>query len=159
MSAAHQRLDYPAAAPEAYRALLSLTETVKRSGLGEQFLELVFLRCSQINGCAFCLDMHGAALREAGEAPARLDMLAAWREAGPAFTERERAALAAAEALTKVAEGGLPDGAYAALREHFSEAETANLVFAIAAINAWNRLAIGFHATPLSVRHGRHARW
>ena len=148
---AEQRLDYPAAAPEAYRAMLALTQAVKRSGLGEQFLELVFLRCSQINGCAFCLDMHGTALRQAGESPARLDMLAGWREAGPVFTKRERAALAAAEALTRVAEHGLPDAAYGELREHFSEAEIANLVFAIAAINGWNRLAVGFHATPLSV--------
>jgi AhpD family alkylhydroperoxidase len=154
---ADQRLDYPAAAPEAYRALLALTQAVKRSGLGERLVELVFLRCSQINGCAFCLDMHGAALRKAGEAPARLDMLAAWREAGPVFTARERAALGVAEALTRVADAGLPDAVYAEAREQFSEAEIANLAFAVAAINGWNRLAVGFRATPLSLRSGRAA--
>ncbi|GAA0594410.1 carboxymuconolactone decarboxylase family protein [Craurococcus roseus] len=148
-----QRLDYPAAAPEAYRAMLALTRAVKRSGLEERLVELVFLRCSQINGCAFCLDMHGAALRKAGEAPARLDMIAGWREAGPVFAPRERAALALAEALTRLADrGDLPDPVYAEAREHFSEAEIANLGFAVAAINGWNRLAVAFRATPLSVR-------
>ena len=132
--------------------MLDLTQTVKRSGLGERLIELVFLRCSQINGCAFCLDMHGSALRKAGESPPRLDMLAAWHEAGPAFTARERAALGVAEALTRVAEAGLPDAAYAAAREEFSEAELAHLVFAVAAINGWNRLSVGFRATPLSLR-------
>jgi len=153
---ADQRLDYAAAAPDAYRAMLALTQAVKRSGLEGRLVELLFLRCSQINGCAFCLDMHGSALRKAGESPARLDMVAGWREAGSAFTARERAALGMAEALTKVAEAGLPDDIYAEAREHFSEAETANLAFAVAAINGWNRLAVGFRATPLSVR-GRQA--
>ena len=157
MSDADQRLDFPAAAPEAYRALLALTQTVKRSGLGEQLVELVFLRCLQINGCAFCLDMHGAALRKAGESPARLDMLAAWHEAGSAFTARERAALGVAEALTRVADAGLPDSAYAAAREQFSDAELANLAFAVAAINGWNRHCVGFRATPLSLRKGESA--
>ena len=121
MHADEQRLDYTAAAPEAYRAMLALTQAVKRSGLGEHFLELVFLRCSQINGCAFCLDMHGAALRKAGETPARLDMVAGWREAGPVFTPRERAAFAVAEALTRLGDhgGGLPDAVYAEARRQF----------------------------------------
>jgi len=152
MSIAEQRLDYTSAAPDAYRAMLDLTQTVKRSGLGERLIELVFMRCSQINGCAFCLDMHGSALRKAGESPPRLDMLAAWHEAGPAFTARERAALGVAEALTRVAEAGLPDSAYTAAREEFSEAELAHLVFAVAVINGWNRLSVGFRATPLSLR-------
>ena len=144
------------AALDAYRAMLALGQTVKQSGLEERLLELVFLRCSQINGCAFCLDMHGAALRKAGEAPARLDMVAGWREAGPAFTARERAALAAAEALTKVADAGLPDAVYAEALEHFGEGGVANLAFAVAVINGWNRLAVAFRATPLSLR-GREA--
>jgi AhpD family alkylhydroperoxidase len=152
MSIAEQRLDYTSAAPDAYRAMLDLTQTVKRSGLGERLIELVFMRCSQINGCAFCLDMHGSALRKAGESPPRLDMLAAWHEAGPAFTARERAALGVAEALTRVAEAGLPDAAYTAAREQFSDAELAHLVFAVAVINGWNRLSVGFRATPLSLR-------
>ncbi|MBD0273070.1 MAG: carboxymuconolactone decarboxylase family protein, partial [Acetobacteraceae bacterium] len=134
-----QRLDYTTAAPDAYRAMLALSQAVKRSGLDEKLLELVFLRCSQINGCAFCLDMHGAALRKAGESPARLDMVAGWHEAGPAFTARERAALAVAEALTRVADAGLPDTVYAEALEHFGEGGTANLAFAVAAINGWNR--------------------
>ncbi len=147
-----QRLDHTAAAPDAYRAMLTLGQTVKRSGLEERLLELVFLRCSQINGCAFCLDMHGAALRKAGESPARLDMVAAWREAGPAFTARERSALAVAEALTKVADAGLPDAVYAEALEQFGEGGVANLAFAVALINGWNRLAVAFRATPLSFR-------
>jgi len=151
-----RRLDYTAAAPDAYRAMLALGQTVKQSGLEERLLELVFLRCSQINGCAFCLDMHGAALRRAGESPVRLDMVAGWREAGPAFTARERAALALAEALTRVADAGLPDAIYAEALEHFGEGGTANLAFAVAVINGWNRLAVAFRATPLSLR-GREA--
>lgn len=147
-----QRLDYTAAAPDAYGAMLSLTQAVKRSGLDTRLIELVFLRCSQINGCAFCLDMHGTALRKAGESPARLDMVAGWREAGPVFTARERAAFAVAEALTEVAEAGLPDAVYAEARERFSDAELANLVFAVAVINGWNRLAVGFRPTPPSAR-------
>ena len=147
-----QRLAYTAAAPDAYRAMLALSQIVKRSGLEERLVELVFLHCSQINGCAFCLDMHGAALRKAGESPARLDMVAGWREAGPVFTARERAALAVAEALTRVADAGLPDAVYAEALEHFGEGGTANLVFAVALINGWNRLAVAFRATPLSLR-------
>ncbi len=152
MPTADQRLDYAAAAPEAYGAMLALTQAVKRSGLDERLLELVFLRCSQINGCAFCLDMHGTALRKAGESPARLDVLAGWREAGPVFTARERAALAVAEALTRIADAGLPDAVYAEAGEQFSEAEIANPAFAVAAINGWNRIAVGFRSTPLSFR-------
>jgi AhpD family alkylhydroperoxidase len=151
-----QRLDYAAAAPEAFRAQLALTEAVKRSGLGERLIELVFMRVSQINGCAFCLDMHGTALRAAGESPARLDMLAAWREA-PVFDERERAALGFAEALTRLGEAGVSDADYDAARARFSEAEIAHLAFAVGVINSWNRLAIGFRATPLSARKAKAA--
>jgi AhpD family alkylhydroperoxidase len=151
-----QRLDCTTAAPEAYRALLALTAVVKRSDPGERLIELVFMRVSQINGCAFCLDMHGAALRAAGESPARLDMLAAWREA-PVFSDRERAALGFAEALTRLGEGGVSDADYAAARAQFSEAEVANLAFAVGVINAWNRLMIGFRAAPLSVRKAKAA--
>jgi AhpD family alkylhydroperoxidase len=146
-----QRLDYAAAAPDAFRAQLALSETVKRSALGKQLIELVFMRVSQINACAFCLDMHGAALRAAGESPARLDMLAAWREA-PVFSERERAALGFAEALTRLGDGGVSDADYEAARAQFGEEEIANLAFAVVAINSWNRLAISFRATPLSAR-------
>lgn len=131
--------------------MLALAQAVKRSGLGETLLELVFLRCSQINGCSFCLDTHGAALRKAGESPARLDMVAGWREAGPAFTARERAALAVADALTRVGDAGLPDAVYGAALEHFGEGGTANLAFAVALINGWNRLAVAFRSTPLSL--------
>jgi AhpD family alkylhydroperoxidase len=108
---------------------------------------LVFQRISQINGCAYCVDLHGRDLRSAGEPPERLDSIAAWHES-PYFTDREKAALAWAESLTHVAATHAPDDVYEMVRRHFSEIETANLTYAIALMNAFNRIAVGLRREP-----------
>lgn len=144
------RLDYPKAAPEVYRAMLGV-EKALHSAFEPKFLHMIKLRASQINGCAFCIDMHWKDARAAGESEQRLYGLGAWRES-PYYTDRERAALAWTEALTLIADahsrGGdaASDADFALVRAQFSDAELANLSWAIAAINAWNRIAIGFRA-------------
>jgi AhpD family alkylhydroperoxidase len=140
------RISYIKAAPGARDALLRLSEYVHQSGLEESLLGLVSLRASQINGCAFCIDMHWKDLRALGQSEETLYMLDAWRES-PGYTERERAALEWTEAVTLVAEGHVPDEAYATARKQFSDAELANLTLAIAVINSWNRMNIAFR-TP-----------
>jgi AhpD family alkylhydroperoxidase len=120
---------------------------VQASGLEQSLIELVKTRASQINGCAFCINMHTQDARKHGETEARLYLLNAWREA-PGYTERERAALAWTEAVTLISETHAPDDVYEAVREQFSDAETVNLTMLIATINAWNRLAISFRAVP-----------
>src|SRR5207237_159142 len=137
------RLKYYRASPGAYQALKQLQHYVEQSGLERPLLELVKLRASQLNSCAFCLDMHWKEARAAGESEERLCMLNAWRESH-LYSERERAALAWTEALTLVAETGAPDDVYEDARLHFDDKEISDLTLAIAAINAWNRLAIGF---------------
>jgi AhpD family alkylhydroperoxidase len=141
------RLDYRAADPKLYQAMLGLEHAVASAGLDHGLLHLAKMRASQINGCAFCLDMHSRDARRGGESEARLYLLNAWREA-PHYTARERAALAWTEALTLVAETHAPDADYEALKPHFTEAEIAQLTMVIVAINGWNRLAIGFRAMP-----------
>jgi AhpD family alkylhydroperoxidase len=141
------RLDYFAAAPEVMKAMLGLEKAVVSSGLEKSLIELVKTRASQINGCAYCIDMHTRDAMKGGETPARLFLLDAWREA-PLYTPRERAALAWTEALTLIAVTHAPDVDYAALTEQFSEAEIVNVTMLIAAINAWNRIAIGFRSVP-----------
>jgi AhpD family alkylhydroperoxidase len=140
-----KRLDYATASPEAFAAMRSLEQQVRQSGLDHRLLELVKTRVSQINGCAYCLDMHTKDARAAGETEQRLYGLNAWREA-PFYTGKERAALAWTEAITRVAESHVPDETYALAREHFNEKELVDLTLAIVAINGWNRLAIGFRA-------------
>jgi AhpD family alkylhydroperoxidase len=137
------RISYVKAAPGARDALLHVSEYVHGSGIEESLLGLVFLRASQINGCAFCIDMHWKDLRAIGQSEEALYMLNAWREA-PGYTERERAALAWTEAVTLVTEGHVPDEVYAATRKQFSDAELVNLTLAIAVINSWNRMSIAF---------------
>jgi len=137
-----QRLEYDKLSPEAHRGLLAVHEALNKSPLGKTLVELVYLRVSQINGCAFCLEMHSAALRAAGVPAAKLDAMAGWRVSGR-FDQRERAALAWAEALTDVAATHAPDEAYEPLKAHFSEVEISDLGYAIALMNAFNRLAIG----------------
>ena len=127
----------------AVRGMLRLEQSVKESTLEPLLIELVKMRASQINGCAFCLDKHGKDARAMGEDESRLDMLAAWREA-PVYTDRERAALAWCESLTLLPETGAPDGDYEPLKEYFSEDEILALSFLIVVINGWNRLAVGF---------------
>jgi AhpD family alkylhydroperoxidase len=141
------RIDYFAAAPEVMKAMMALERAVVTSGLEKSLIELVKTRASQINGCAFCIDMHTRDAMKAGESPARLFLLDAWREA-PLYTERERVALAWTEALTLISETHAPDEDWAALKMQFTEAEIVKLSLLIATINAWNRLAIGFRAVP-----------
>jgi AhpD family alkylhydroperoxidase len=133
--------------PEAYTALTGVERHVRTCGLEPSLLDLVKLRASQINGCAFCLDMHSREARKHGETGQRLDLLNAWREA-PGYTERERAALGWTECLTLVASQGAPDAAYEALTRHFTPAEIVNLTTAIGMINLWNRLMIGMRVPP-----------
>ncbi|MFN4090547.1 MAG: carboxymuconolactone decarboxylase family protein [Alphaproteobacteria bacterium] len=136
------RFDIQRAAPAGYEAMLGLEAYVRSCGLEMSLVELVKMRASQINGCAFCLDMHARDARRLGETEQRLYVLAGWRES-PAFSPRERAALAWTEALTLVAQTHAPDDVYDDSRAHFSEAELMNLSLLIVAINGWNRLAIG----------------
>jgi AhpD family alkylhydroperoxidase len=126
---------------EGYQALHRLSETVKASGLEPVLLELVKMRASQINGCAYCIDMHAKDARDAGETEQRLYGLAAWQETS-FYTERERAALALTEAVTLVADGHVPYPVVEQAAEHFTPQELSKLLFAIIEINAWNRLAI-----------------
>ena len=136
-----QRLDYQTASPDAMKAMIHVEQTVHRSGLEESLLELVKMRASQLNGCAWCLDMHSKDARANGETEQRLYGLDAWREA-PYYSARERAALEWTEALTLVSETHAPDDVYERVREQFSEDELVHLSLAIVAINGWNRLNI-----------------
>jgi AhpD family alkylhydroperoxidase len=136
-------MDYIKAAPGAYQAMLGLHKYLGTSGLDERLLNLVYLRVSQVNGCAFCVDMHWKDLRSQGEDDQRLYMLNAWRE-WSGYSERERAALEWAEAVTRLDHGEVPDSIFRQAREQFSEADLANLTLAIAVINSWNRLNIAF---------------
>jgi AhpD family alkylhydroperoxidase len=141
------RLDYAKVAPDAARAMMALEKYVWQSGLEPALLELVKFRASQINGCAFCLDMHSKDSRFAGESEQRLYTLSAWRET-PFFTERERAALAWTEAITEISHGHAPEAEYRSARSQFSEKELVDLTMAIVTINSWNRLAISFRSMP-----------
>lgn len=141
------RIKYSEKAPDAIKGMLELEKYVHSSGLERTLFELVKTRASQINGCAYCLDMHTKDARKAGETEQRLYALSAWHEA-PFYTDRERAALAWAEALTLISENDVPDALYEATRKHFDEKEIVALTMAIVAINGWNRLAIGFRTVP-----------
>ena len=141
------RINYAKAAPGVYEAMDALDQYLARCGLEPALLYLVQLRASQINGCAYCLDMHWKDLRAAGENEQRLYSLPAWRET-PYYTDRERAALAWAEVVTLVADGQVPQRDYEDVRPYFSEKELSDLTLAIASINAWNRLSIAARLTP-----------
>ena len=141
------RASYQKAAPEVYQSLLALHATVQKSDLPTGLVNLVYYRVSQINGCAFCLDMHSKDLRAHGETEQRLYMISAWREAAHLYDARERAALAWAEAVTRLVEQEVPDAVYEEARGQFSETELAHLTLAVVAINGWNRLNIAFR-TP-----------
>lgn len=142
------RINYTKAAPDGFKAMRQLQEYVENSGLEHPLLELVKMRASQLNGCAYCLDMHSKDARAAGETEQRLYVLDAWREA-PFYSERERAALAWTEALTRISKTkDVPDALYAEARKQFSEKELVDLSLAIIAINGWNRLAIPFRSEP-----------
>lgn len=137
------RLDYSKAAPSALQAMLALNRYGRNCGLEPGLLELVKTRASQLNSCAYCIDMHTKDARALGESEQRLYALTAWRET-PFYSERERAALALTEAVTLIADDHVPEEVYATAQQHFSEAELVNLVINIIIINGWNRLSITF---------------
>jgi AhpD family alkylhydroperoxidase len=139
------RIQFAKVAPGAMEAMLGLERYLRGCGLEESLLHLIKMRASQINGCAYCLDMHSKDARAAGESEQRLYLLSAWREA-QLYSERERAALAWTEALTLVAAGHVPDDIYEHARQHFQEKELVDLSLAVAAINGWNRLAISMRS-------------
>ena len=143
-----KRLDYNQVAPAGVKALGGVYGYVMQSGLPAVLVDLVYLRISQINNCAYCLDMHTRDLLKKGQKVEKLALLQAWREAGDLFDARERAALAWAETVTRVAETGVPDDAYQAARAVFSEKELVDLTIAIGLMNAYNRMAISFRNTP-----------
>jgi AhpD family alkylhydroperoxidase len=140
------RLDYTKLAQEPIKAMYALGGYLARCGLEERLLELVKIRASQINGCAFCIDMHTKDARALGETEQRIYALNAWRET-PFFTERERGALAWTEAVTRIGDG-VPDAVYDEARRHFTEKELIDLTWAVVAINGWNRVAICVQAVP-----------
>jgi len=137
------RLNYQTADPEAIKGMYQLEHYVKTSGLDQKLVHLLKVRASQLNGCAFCLDMHTKDARALGETEQRLYTLDAWRET-PFFTDQERAALAWTEALTNIQQGHAPDDVYEELKRHFPEKDIVSLTLAITTINAWNRISIGF---------------
>jgi AhpD family alkylhydroperoxidase len=141
------RIDYTKASPAALKAMYGLQAVVNTSGLEPTLQELIKLRVSQINGCAFCIDMHFREAKAKGEKEERLYLLGAWREA-PVYTDRERAAPAWAEAVTLVSQNHVPDDVFRQAREQFDETELVNLTLAVVAINGWNRFAIGFRIPP-----------
>jgi AhpD family alkylhydroperoxidase len=139
------RMNFYHFSPNILKALTALDTEVHASGLEKSLIELVKIRASQINGCAYCINMHTGDARKYGESEQRLYLLGAWRES-PVYTVRERAALAWTEAVTLISETHAPDDIYEIVRAQFSEAETVNLTMLIATINAWNRLAISFRS-------------
>jgi AhpD family alkylhydroperoxidase len=146
------RINYRTAAPETYQALLGLHQHLAKA-CDPKLRALIELRVSQINGCAFCLDMHANEARHLGETQQRLDCVAAWRET-PFFADRERAALAWAEAITHVAETRVPDELYAEMKKHFSDKELVDLTAAIGMINLWNRMSVSFRSEPKERKDG-----
>ncbi len=150
------RIEYAQVAPGALKAMRALESYVAESGLERPLIELVKTRASQLNGCAYCIDMHTQDARAAGESEQRLYALSAWRET-PFFSARERAALAWAEAITLLAETGAPDDVYELARASFTERELVDLTMAVIAINGWNRLAVGFRTVPGTYQVASHA--
>src|SRR5215218_7427012 len=146
-----QRLDYGQIAPSGVKALGGVYGYIMQSGLPPALIDLVYLRVSQINNCAYCLDLHVRDLLKKGQKIEKLALVQAWAEAGNLFYARERAALAWAETVARVAETGIPDQAYQAARAVFEERELVDLTIAIGLMNVYNRLAIGFRNTPQAV--------
>ena len=149
------RLDYAHVAPAAARAMFALEQFVRSTGLETPLLELVRLRASQMNGCAYCIDMHTKDARAEGESEQRLYTLSVWRET-TFFTDRERAALEWTEAVTQLGAHGVSDEVYERVRKQFQEAELVNLTMAVIAINGWNRIAIPFRAVPGTYQPKKH---
>ena len=150
------RLNFRQLSPEAARAMAGLEAVLHNCGLEASILEFVHLRASQINGCAYCIDMHTKDMRAAGETEQRLYLLDAWRES-PFYSDRERAALEWTEALTLVSETRVPDEVYERVRPHFTPQELVNLTLAVVAINGWNRFSIAFRSEPGKYVAKKHA--
>ena len=157
------RLDASKVSPDAYRAIMGLELYVRHSGLEPSLVELIKLRASYMNGCAYCVDMHSKDARVAGETEQRIYAVPVWRET-PFYSDRERAALAFTEAVTAIGEAGVPDDVYDEAKRFFSQDELVKLTMAIVTINAWNRVAITFLAEPgtyqpraLEAKHAAHA--
>ena len=142
------RINYAAASPEGYKAFGAVYGTVLKCGLPKQLVDVVYLRVSQINGCAFCIDMHSRDLLKGGLSVDKLVLVSVWHDAGAVFSARERAALAWAESVTRVTDGGVPDAAYEAAAAEFDDKELADLTYAIGLMNAFNRFGIAFRSTP-----------
>ena len=149
------RINHSSVSPGALQAMFGLESYLKECGLEQSLLELVKLRASQINGCAYCIDMHTKDARARGETEQRLYLLNAWREA-PFYSEREQAALEWTEAVTLITEGHVPDEVFERVRKHFTENELADLTLAVVAINGWNRLNISFR-TPAGSYKAAHS--
>ncbi|PZM14398.1 carboxymuconolactone decarboxylase family protein [Rhizobium tubonense] len=145
------RIDYAKASPDGYKAFGAVYLTLQKSSLPKELVDLVYLRVSQINGCAFCIDMHSRALLKSGLTVEKLVLVPVWRDAGGLFTHRERVALAWAETVTRVAETGVPDADYEAAAGEFNDTELADLTYAIGLMNAFNRFGITFRSTPAAV--------
>ncbi len=142
------RIDYAKASPEGFKAFGVVHATVQKSGLSKQLVDLVYLRVSQINGCAYCIDMHSRDLLKLGLTVDKLGHVPVWRSAGSLFNARERSALAWAETVTRVAETGIPDADYEAAAAAFSDKELADLTYAIGLMNAFNRFGVAFRSKP-----------
>lgn len=143
-----KRIDYAKVSPEGYKAFGGVYAYLQKCGLPKQLIDLVYLRVSQINGCAYCIDMHTRDLLKQGVAVDKLVLVPVWREAGEVFSARERIALAWAETVTRVADTGIPDVDYDAVATEFSDKELADLTYAIGLMNAFNRLGVGFRVLP-----------
>ena len=150
------RLNYITTSHEVFKAIKELQGHVDNSGLEPGLLLLIDLLVSRINGCAYCIDMHSQDLRASGESELRIDLVSVWEEVDT-YSDREKAAFAWAESVTKVSETHVPDEVFALARKHFSEEELAKLTLAVIAINSWNRLAISFRSEPGHYRPGQHA--
>ncbi len=152
-----RRIDFQGVAPGAMEAMRGLERYVRTCGLEPALLELVKLRASYLNGCAYCVDMHSKDARAAGESEQRIYAVPVWRET-PFFTERERAALAWTEAVTELGRAGVPDALFEDVRGHFTDEELVNLTMAVVTINGWNRLAVSFRSEPGSYQPQRQSR-
>ena len=146
------RMNYNAATPAGVKALGSVYGHISQSGLPKALIDLVYLRISQINGCAYCIDMHSRDLLNAGVSVEKLILVPAWREGGPLFDQIERAALAWAETVTLITETGVPDSEYEAAAAVFDQKQLADLTIAIGLMNAYNRMAVSFRATPAAAK-------
>jgi AhpD family alkylhydroperoxidase len=146
------RADYAKAAPEGYKAFGGVYAALQKTALGKQLTDLVYLRVSQVNGCAYCIDMHSRDLLNAGLPVEKLVLVPVWHDAGAVFSARERAALAWAETVTRVAETGVPDADYEAASAEFGDKDLADLTYAIGLMNAFNRLGIAFRVPPAAAK-------